>query len=133
MISGNTVAITGAGLLFIRAHQDGDTNYLAAPTVLRTFTVSRGAQKINFASIPKQTVGATIHLSATASSGLPVTYTGSKGVTISGNTVTVTGAGLLSILAHQDGNTNYLPAPTVSRTFVVSPRHEIIKTPAIGN
>ena len=62
----------------------------------------------------------TATLTATASSGLPVTYTITSGpATISGSTITYTGAGTVIIAADQAGNTNYTAAPEVTRTVIV--------------
>jgi len=55
----------------------------------------------------------------TASSGLAITYTTGP-VKVSGNTLTLTGTGTVNIRAHQDGNADYLSAPTVLRTFTVT-------------
>jgi hypothetical protein len=63
------------------------------------------------------------NLTATASSGLPVSYvSGSTSVaTISGSTVTVVGAGTSVITASQAGDGNYLPATPVDQPLNVSP------------
>ncbi len=50
-------------------------------------------------------------LTATASSGLPVTFSVLSGpATISGNTLTLTGVGTVTVEAKQDGNYSFLPA-----------------------
>jgi hypothetical protein len=87
-------------------------------------TVNRRPQTINFSALPDSWVGAAAFpLSATASSGLPVSYTSSSpGVaTVSGNTVTITGAGSTLITASQAGDAMYLPATNVSQTLRVGP------------
>ena len=63
----------------------------------------------------------TIELSATASSGLPVTFSvGSGPATLSAErSVTFTGAGSVSIVASQAGNGSWNPAPDVTNTFTV--------------
>jgi hypothetical protein len=83
-------------------------------------TVNRLAQTINFGPLPDKHVDVvpfTLH--ATASSGLPVSYTSSNpGVaTVSGNTVTITGIGSTTITASQTGDATYLPAANVSQTL----------------
>ncbi|QNF32138.1 T9SS type A sorting domain-containing protein [Adhaeribacter swui] len=67
-----------------------------------------------------------IALSATTSSGLPVTFTVESGpATISnGNMLTLTGVGTVTIKAAQPGNTIYLPVST-TRSFVVEPASKI--------
>ncbi len=61
-------------------------------------------------------------LSASASSGLPVSFTSNTpGVcTVSGNTVTLIAIGTCSITATQDGNATINPATPVTRSFGVS-------------
>jgi hypothetical protein len=59
-------------------------------------------------------------VSATASSGLPVTYTASGKCSISGSLVTLTGAGSCTITAHQPGDATYNPAADVARTFQIA-------------
>ena len=79
-------------------------------------------QTITFNSVPSQTYGnPQITLVASASSGLPVTFTIVTGpATISGNALTITGAGTVVVNANQPGNSNYNPA-VAQQSFVVSP------------
>jgi hypothetical protein len=57
----------------------------------------------------------------TASSGLPVSLSVKSGpATISGNTVTITGAGTVVLAANQAGNTNYHAAAEVTTSFIVT-------------
>lgn len=80
-------------------------------------------QTITFASIADTTYGsAPFTVSPTASSGLPVTLTSlnPEVCTVAGNTVTIVGAGACTLLAAQAGDTQYNPAPLVTRTFVVA-------------
>jgi PKD repeat protein len=81
------------------------------------------SQTISFGALASKLLGdAPFTLSATASSGLSVSYTSSNlGVaTVSGNTVTITGIGSTTITAIQVGNGTYLPAANVSQTLTVS-------------
>ena len=80
------------------------------------------SQTISFAAIPAQSIGVKLTLAATASSGLPVTYSSSTAgiCTVSGGTVSTLNAGLCTIVAAQAGNANYLAAPPVSQSFTVS-------------
>lgn len=86
------------------------------------------AQTITFPqpATPAQ-AGTSATLMATASSGLPVTYTVTSGpATISGSTVTYTGVGTVVIAANQAGNANYAAAPTLSDSVQVQQRQSII-------
>jgi len=60
-------------------------------------------------------------LSATATSGLPVTFASSTtGVcTVSGSTLTLVSAGTCSLTANQSGNTTYAAAATITRSITV--------------
>lgn len=121
-VAGSSVTPTGAGEIRIRASQPGDATYLPAPEVERTLTVSRGAQSITF-NPPSPVLFGTgpVALAATASSGLPVSFERVSGpATLSGNALTLTGAGNVVVRASQAGNANYAPAPAVERTLVVN-------------
>lgn len=78
-------------------------------------------QTITFPAIDHNTtVGYATTLGATASSGLPVTYTLSGPATLNGSVITFTGVGYVTIYANQIGNSTYAPAATVSQTYYVS-------------
>jgi len=121
-ISGNTVTITGAGIVMIKAEQAGNEKFNPAPGVTRTLAVAKANQTITMAAIANKKLGdAPLTVSATASSGLPVTLSITSGpATISGNTVTITGIGMVTIKAEQSGNENFNPAASVSQSFTVS-------------
>jgi len=79
------------------------------------------AQTITFGALPGVTYGvAPIALSATATSGLAVSYTVSGPATVSGSTLTITGAGAVSVTANQVGNNTYAAAPAVLQGFSVA-------------
>ena len=123
-VSGNTLTLTGAaGSVVVRASQAGNSSYLAATDVSRTFTVTKAAQTITFPQpAAHATTDAPFTLSATSDSGLTVTFTVDSGpATVSGNTLTLTGAaGSVVVRASQAGNSTYLAATDVSRTIVVT-------------
>ena len=80
------------------------------------------AQLIEMEDIPNQLVfNDPITLTATASSGLPVSFEMIEGpATINGNTLTLTGEeGTVRFKATQAGNASWLPAPDVVKTFEV--------------
>jgi hypothetical protein len=80
-------------------------------------------QTITFGSIAARTYGdAAFTLSATASSGLPVAFSVASGpATISGNTLTIKGAGTVIVDATQGGNNSYNPA-ILEQSFTVNPK-----------
>ena len=77
-------------------------------------------QTIDFPQIPDQQTTNELVLSATASSGLPVSFRVASGpASLAGNTLTFTGVGVVTIVASQPGNASWKPAPEVSNTFWV--------------
>ena len=86
-------------------------------------------QTITFNPLPTKTYSdAPFSLTATASSGLPVTYTSSDAnvATVSGNIVTILKAGSVTITASQGGNANYLAAADVQQTLTVNKASQTI-------
>ena len=116
------VTIKGVGSATIEASQAGDATYNAATPVQRGFTIGKASQTITFPTIPNKTFGdATFALSATASSGLPVSYRVVSGpATVSGNMVTLTGSGTVTIEASQAGNEFYSAAYPPQKSFTVA-------------
>jgi hypothetical protein len=94
----------------------------AGGRLVATEEPARLDQTITFNQPPDKTYGAApFTLSASSTSGLPVSFTVTSGpATVSGSTVTITGAGGVTVEADQSGNTSYNPAPAVSRTFNVA-------------
>jgi len=83
----------------------------------------RAGQTITFDEINDQLATDVLVLSATASSGLPVTFSLDGGPAIldtDGVTLTFTGEGIVSITASQTGDDFWHPAPDVTNTFMVS-------------
>ena len=79
-------------------------------------------QVITFPSPGNQTYGvAPITLTATSDSGLAVSYTVASGpATVAGNSLTITGAGSVAIVASQAGNGTFNAAPNVTNTITVA-------------
>ncbi len=122
-INGTTVTIIGAGTCNITASQAGDDDYNAATDVVRELVVNKAAQTITFGSLPIKEVGSNpFSLSATASSGLDVSYTSSNtsvATVNASNEVTIIGTGTTTITASQSGNANYLAASDVEQSLTV--------------
>jgi hypothetical protein len=87
-----------------------------------TLTVTgSAAQAITFGSLPGVTYGVgPIALGATSNSGLAVSYTVTGPATIAGSTLTVTGAGMVTVTANQAGNNTYAAATPVPQSFTVA-------------
>src|SRR5262249_15037358 len=79
-------------------------------------------QTIDFGPLATKTYGdPDFDLNATASSGLPVSFSIQSGpATVLGTTVHITGAGSVTVVASQAGNANYAPAPDVPQSFTVN-------------
>jgi hypothetical protein len=121
-VSGTTATMLTSGTCTIQATQAGNSSYAPATPVPQSFTVNAAAQTITFNTIPTQTVGTPLTLTATASSGLTITYSSltTPVCTVSGTTATMLIAGTCTIQAAQAGNSSYLPATSSSQTFTVN-------------
>ena len=129
-----TVHLTGTGSCTITASQAGDSNYNAAPDVPQTFSIGKQNQTITFGGLSSKTFGnADFGVSATASSGLTVTFGASGNCTVTGATVHLTGAGSCTITASQAGDSNYNAAPGVPQTFSIGKADQTITFGALGN
>ncbi|MBK9711261.1 MAG: Ig-like domain repeat protein [Kouleothrix sp.] len=117
-IVGGMVHISGAGSCAVTASQPGNSNYSAAPDVAQSFDIAKAGQTIAFGPLaPKTFADPPFGVGASASSGLPVSFSAAGSCTVSGSTVTLTGVGSCTITASQPGDDNYNPAPDVARTF----------------
>jgi hypothetical protein len=122
------IGSTGSGVIYIVGNQSGDDNFLPADQVIQIIDLTKQNQVITFPVISNKTYGdSPFSLNATASSGLTVAYSIISGpATLSGSTLTITGAGTVIVESSQSGNSTYNPAPSVTRQF------EVIKaTPVI--
>ena len=136
-IKGSIVTLIKSGTVDITAMQSGNAKYYAAGTVTRSLTVNednnavKKDQTITFAlndTVWKVSKGY-MTLKATASSGLPVTFTSSNiaYAAITGNLLEVSSGAIVGnndgvlvvITASQAGNYLYNAAPTVSQTLRV--------------
>jgi hypothetical protein len=106
----------------ITASYPGDTDTLPSTSTVLNQVVNKGDQFITFGALAGKTYGnAPFNVSATASSGLPVSFQILSGpATISGNTVTITGAGSVTVRASQGGDSNYNAALDVDQSFTVA-------------
>ena len=95
------------------------------------------AQQIEFAPLSRRTYGEPdFTIAATATSGLPVTFSASGACSVSGTTVHITSVGACTITATQPGDDTYAAAEPVTQTFAItyapsgeclgSPGHEVL-------
>jgi Immunoglobulin domain len=124
-VSGNMVTLTGTGTVELSATQAASGNYTATTTPATTsFTVGTEAPALSFTPVPAQTYGnAPFAVNATSASSGAVTYSVVSGpATISGNIVTLTGAGTVVLSATQAASGNYAATTTPATTsFTVAP------------
>lgn len=139
VIAGLTnLTFTTTGTVTIAASQAGNANWNAAPNATNAFNVgtSKADQTIAFPNPGAQAVSNVVWLSATASSGLPVTnfsVVAGPGVIVGLTTLTFTTTGAVTIAASQPGNGNWNAAPNVTNTFDASKANQIIAFPNPGD
>jgi hypothetical protein len=122
-ISGATATLVSMGTCTIQATQGGNANYAAAAPVNQSFQVTQESQTIIFGALSNQALGtAPFTLSATASSGLAVSFASTTPAvcTVSGTTATLVNVGTCTIQATQAGNANYAAATPVNQSFQVT-------------
>ena len=119
-ISGGTVTGLSAGTCIVAADQAGNSTFSAATQATQNIGI-RQNQTIAFPVPTGLTIGSTAVLSASATSGLVVTFASQSGgvCTVSGATVTAVAAGSCVIAADQPGNSTFNAAPQVAQTFTV--------------
>ena len=98
------------------------TNYAFTTFTAGTLTIGQASQTITFGTLAAKTYGdASFTVAATASSGLTPSYSIVSGpATLSGSTVTLTGAGTVVVRATQAGDGNYTAATPVDQSFTVA-------------
>lgn len=96
--------------------------YIYSGSKLIAIETPKSDQTITFNSLADKTYGdAPFSLNATASSGLAISFTVTSGpATVSGTTLTITGAGTVSVRADQPGNDSFNPAQSVTQSFNVA-------------
>jgi len=133
-VTGQTVHLTGPGSCTVTASQGGNSVYEAAQPVARTFNIAKAAQTIAFCALPNKTYGdPDFRVRATASSGLPVSFSGAGNCTVTGQTVHLTGPGSCTVTASQGGNSVYEAAQPVAQTFNIAKAAQSITFAALAN
>jgi hypothetical protein len=122
-----------SGTCTISVTQPAAGNFAAATPQTATLMVNTQSQTIqNFGTPITATYGGTAPvLAATATSGLPPTYTatGSACSVTSAGGVTILAVGTCQITASQAGNAIYAAATPVSETLTVNPAADVITIP----
>ena len=135
-LSGGTAAavtsasVLGAGSYTLTAtFTPTDTTTYKTATATATLTVNQASQTISLTppASPVTYGVSPITLAASGgSSGDAVTFSVTGPATLSGNTLTITGAGTVTVTASQAGNTNYTAATSVTATLSVNQASQTI-------
>jgi hypothetical protein len=123
-VAATSVTLLAVGTCSVAADQPGDALYQPAPRITQSFAVTAAllTQTITFQPIgPQQLATGTLIAVATATSGLPVTFTSlSTGTcTVSGAQLSFLAAGTCTLRASQPGDQTYAAAPDVQQSFQI--------------
>lgn len=127
-VDGNVLAVVGPGETNVIASHPGNDDYLNV-SVTRILRVNKIQQTIDFGEIPTKTFGdLPFSLPKTSSAGLALQYKSinPEVATVSGNKVTIKGAGKTDIVASQDGDATHYAATPVTRTLTVNKAAQVI-------
>jgi hypothetical protein len=130
---GNRVGSANGGLIWTII----GSGVPSTPRDLTFTTFMKLAQQIDFAPLPDRIYGEPdFTLAATATSGLPVSFSASGACAVSGATVRIANVGSCTITATQPGDETYAPAEPVTRSFTIayasagqclgSPGHQVL-------
>lgn len=115
----SSVIITGIGTIVLTATKAADDVYLAA-SATNSISVTPATQSVSFAAIPSVKETNVVSLSATASSGLPVTFSVESGPgVVSGSQLSFSGPGTVTVVASQAGSSLYYGS-SASQTITVA-------------
>ena len=108
-ISGHTLTLTGAGTVVLNAKQAGNSSYsaFAATETIAVTAVTQSVASLS-SSMSLTTAQSPYALPAKTDQGLALTYSVSSGPgSVSGSTLTLTGAGTVALSAMSNGNSTY--------------------------
>ncbi len=118
-------APTNAGSYAVEATLS-NANY--SGTTSGTLVINQASQTITFSALANKTVSdSAFSVSATATSGLAVSFAAEGDCTVSGTTVTLTGVGNCTVTASQAGDANYSAAPNVVQLFTIKDQPFTVK------
>src|ERR1043165_860441 len=130
-IQDTSLFLSATGAVTVRASQDGDEVYNAAPIVEWTMHVSKGPQVITFAPLGnKQYLDPPVDLSVSVNSDLPVSLQLLSGPgKLDGLTLTILGAGPIMLKAECPGDERFENAAPVTQAILVNKAHVPISWP----
>ena len=113
----------GQGLVRITARQTGNSYFSAAtPATFNMKILGKRSQTVTFTTPSEVRIDQPLDLNATASSGLDANFSIASGgsiASLSGNRLTFSGTGSVTVRSGQAGDSTYAPANYVNRTFLV--------------
>ena len=114
--------LTANSTYYFRVRAETAVGASADSATANVTTLPKSGQTITFPAIGAQIATNVLTLSATASSGLSVSFAVASGpATISnGTALAFSGAGTVSIVASQAGDASWNPAPSATNSFTVS-------------
>ncbi|WP_176223807.1 T9SS type A sorting domain-containing protein [Marivirga sericea] len=121
-IEGNMLKIVGVGSSTITAYQYGNDTVFTADPISRELEISKRSQSISLIEFSTIAYSDTvIVLQRKTSAGLPITYESSNSnvAAIHENSIKIKGAGVSTILAFQEGDSNTLAAPSLEQDLRV--------------
>lgn len=122
-VTTNQVKAVAAGTCTVTADQPGNATTQPASQVSASFgvTAPKTNQTITFGTLPALTANTSGTLAATASSGLPVSFSSLTPATctVTGSTVAGVAAGTCTVAANQAGDTAWNAAPQVTKAITV--------------
>ena len=119
-----TVSFTGVGSCSVTASQIGDANYLAAPSVTRTFQISKSPQEIQVEPIEDQDLIAnekfTIEFPEFGSSSPVIITANSTDIcSADGNEISLLAVGICELTFTKDGDEEYEEAEPYDLSFSI--------------
>ena len=127
--AGNAAIVNGAATTSTTATDAATADHFWKLTSADTRTM----QTITFPALGALTVGQPdVALSATASSGLTVTYSATGSCTIVGGSLHAVASGPCAVTASQAGNDTYQPAKDATQNIITAPGTITAGTPAIS-
>jgi uncharacterized protein YhjY with autotransporter beta-barrel domain len=133
-VSGTAVTMLAAGNCALTANQASNANYSAAPQVALTVVIGAATPTLAWTAPLQKIIGEPafdLPVPTSTSTGT-FTYTSSNPAvaTVSGRTVTITGAGVATLLATQAATGNYTTG-SVSTTLTVGARPDPTRDPGV--
>ncbi len=129
--------IAGSGTCTVQYDQGGNNDFNATPQKTDSTTANKAGQTIGAISFNPTTLtaGGTTSASATATSGLSVTFTSITPAvcSVSGTTVNGITSGICTVAANQPGDSTYAAASDVQKTITVANASYTVTGSTSGN